>query len=156
MSRSTPLRSIPMERNLANYEAPALDANDVTDEFLALMQGVTISDPNDPNCENEFIDWEKERDQMDRYFAHQSKSQLKDLPRFKQPSAFKSSAKLYPHQKDGIRWLLKQETDSRPNPFCREQELKDGSKIFRDRTTGFKIDSPYPAVKGAILADGEL
>lgn len=61
---------------------------------------------------------------MDRFFHHQSKEQLKNLPRFEQPPGFKSNAKLFPYQKDGIRWLLSQERNPRPNPFSREQELK--------------------------------
>lgn len=154
-SRNAPLGSIPLETNKSNYEAPTLDAMG-TDDLVELFQSVKITDPNDPNVENEFIDWEKERDEMNRFFDHQSKNQLKNLPRFKQPPGFKSNAKLFPHQKDGIRWLLSQERNPRPNPFFREQELKDGSKIFRDRTTGIKLDGPYLPVKGAILADGKL
>ena len=54
-------------------EAPELDPN-VTDDLLVdLMKGATISDPNDPNVENQRIDWEKERAELDRYFDHQSK-----------------------------------------------------------------------------------
>lgn len=151
-----PLGSLSMETS--GYEAAAFDSNvNVVHDLLESMKAVAISDPNDPNVMNETIDWEKERDQMDRYFDHQAKEQLKLLPRFTKPKGFKADVNLFAHQKDGIRWLVAQERNPHPNPFCREQTLKDGSSIYLDRfTTGRKlVEGPYLPVKGAVLADGE-
>ena len=143
---------------LASYQAPELDRKNVSVDLLAdMMNSTTISDPNEPDeLENQKIDWEKERDELDHYFDQQSKVLLKRLPRYSKPKGFKPSTKLYHHQKDGVRFLIGQELDPSPNPFYRVQKLQDGSEIFFDRfTTRRKLPQPYFPVKGAVLADGK-
>lgn len=156
ISSRVPLEPISMESNQSGYEASRSDP-DVIDDLIGMVKNATITDPNDPDVENQKIDWEKERDELDRYFNHQSKEQLKRLPRYSKPEGFKPSTRLYPHQKDAIRWMLSQELAPRQNPFYREQALNDGSVISIDRfTTRYKLARPYLPVRGAILADGKF
>ena len=150
----SPFSPIAMESQESKYEAAAVDTTHVTDDLLEMMKGLNVSDGNDPSQENLVIDWEKERDQMDRYFDHQSKDKLKMLPRYCQPSEFKTTTKLLPHQKDGVRWLKSQENQPHPNPFQLDRTLANGTVAYYDRFYRSKLGQPYPPVKGAVLADG--
>ncbi|KAL3893140.1 MAG: hypothetical protein SGARI_008359 [Bacillariaceae sp.] len=164
MSQSTPSRTnkvgrspfspIAMQAEESNYEASQLEKTS-TDEMMALMGSMKISDPNeDLDSVQETIDWEKETKEMDRMFNHQSKEMIAKLPRYVQPIGLKNGTKLLDHQKDGVRWLLSQELNPNKNPFYSEQKSVNGNVYYMDRFDRFKIDAPYPPVKGAVLADG--
>jgi hypothetical protein len=112
-SGRVPLGSLAAET--AEYAAPVFDAN-VTDDLLDMMQSVAISDPNDPDVENEPIDWDKERDHMNHYFDHQAKEHLKRLPRYSKPKGFKTNVNLFGHQKDGVRRTLAGLSRAQPTP----------------------------------------
>ena len=100
------------------------------------------------------IDFKAESAAMDRIFEEQAANQLKDLPAFKRPKRFKKSIKFYDHQQDGIRWLIQQERNPRPNPFCYTRQLKDGTVAAYDQFTKRRLTAgPHSPVRGSILAD---
>jgi len=141
-----------METTESQYDAAVMDRT-CTDDMIEMFKATRISDPNDPEQETELIDWEKERDETDRIFNHQSIEKLKQLPRYVKPKGLKSTTVLKPHQQDGVRWLVSQEKTPKPTPFQRQRTLKDGTVAFYDVVTGCRLQEPYPPIKGSILAD---
>ena len=77
------------------------------------------------------------------------------LPAFVRPAGLKESTKLHPHQEDGIRYLLENEVNPKPNPFYRQKTLKDGTEAFYDLSTNRRLLRPHGPTKGSILADGK-
>jgi len=115
---------------------------------------------NDSNKKNQFatqtVDWKKENKEMDKMFESQAAQQLKDLQPFVMPEGFQKHITFFDHQKDGLRWLVKQETNAPPNPFVRVRRLKDGKIALYDRLTRGRLTQAHAPVKGSILADGVL
>jgi SNF2 family DNA or RNA helicase len=99
------------------------------------------------------VDWKKENKEMDKMFDSQAAKQLRDLPPFEMPEGFQKHVKFFDHQKDGLRWLLQQETNAPPNPFVRKRQLKGGTVALYDRLTRGRIAKAHAPIKGSILAD---
>mmetsp|Transcript_48711 Transcript_48711/g.54492 ORF Transcript_48711/g.54492 Transcript_48711/m.54492 type:complete len:756 (-) Transcript_48711:139-2406(-) len=104
------------------------------------------------NAHTQTVDWKKENKEMDKIFESQAAKQLKDLQPFVMPEGFQKQIKFFDHQKDGLRWLIKQETNAPLNPFVRERQIKDG-RAFYDRLTRGRLTQAHAPVKGSILAD---
>ncbi|CAB9512414.1 regulator of chromatin subfamily A member 3-like 1 [Seminavis robusta] len=117
-------------------------------------EDVLLDEEDDhPNVSNVKVDWEKERDEMDKMFEEQAAKQLDGLPEFVKPQRLKKSVNVFEHQKEGIRWLLHQEMNPRENPFVRRRTLKSGVVAMYDRLTKRRIGEAYEPSRGSILAD---
>ena len=104
------------------------------------------------NAHTQTVDWKKENKEMDKIFESQAAKQLKDLQPFVMPKGFQKKITFFDHQKDGLRWLIKQETNAPLNPFVRERQIKEG-RAFYDRLTRGRLTQAHAPVKGSILAD---
>ena len=107
--------------------------------------------PASAKTEHKTIDFNAESAEMDRIFEEQAAGQLKDLPDFQRPKRFRKKTFLYPHQLDGIRWLIKQERDPHPNPFSYTRTLKNGTVAGYDKFTKRRLVSEgHPPVRGTL------
>lgn len=148
-----------------SYPANSATAVTSADELAKLMgQTLRISKPEDTyqhdeeddeklNVSTEKVDWEKERKEMDKLFEKQTEEQLEGLADFVKPIGLKDTTNPFPHQEDGIRWLVQQEKNPKPNPFVRERTLKSGEKALYCRLSRGRLRSPHEPSKGSILAD---
>jgi hypothetical protein len=63
-------------------------------------------------------DWKKTQKELDDLFEQQSKEKFEGIPDFEMPSGFQDHLNFFDYQKDGIRWLVHQETcENRLGPF---------------------------------------
>lgn len=91
--------------------------------------------PASAKTEHKTIDFNAESAEMDRIFEEQAASQLRDLPKFQRPKRFRKTTLFFRHQQDGIRWLIEQERNPRPNPFSYVRTLKNGTVAGYDKFT---------------------
>lgn len=90
-----------------------------------------------------------DEEQLDRMFELLQAGQLKDLPKIAMPAQL-ASMKLYDFQKNGIKWLYKQETEGKISPFFAKTGDHWSCTISQCKLP--KGNSPKP-IRGAVLAD---
>ena len=135
------------------YATATCNDSFITD--IADSNFINSNNDHNVNVESETIDWDKEREEMDVLFDKQAVEKLKFLPPFSPPKQFKKTTKLFPHQKQGISWLVQQECNPPANPFVfHKTSIKTGNTIICDRLTRKKLQQHHAPVNGAILADG--
>ncbi|GKZ00183.1 hypothetical protein MPSEU_000971300 [Mayamaea pseudoterrestris] len=96
------------------------------------------------------IDWQAQREEIDRLFEKQSESRFNDLPPYETPSLL-SHLTFYDFQKQGIAWLINQERGSIPS-YIEEIEFQ-GRKIWKCQITKAKLYTTPKPTRSAILAD---
>jgi hypothetical protein len=63
-------------------------------------------------------DCKKTQKELDDLFEQQSKEKFEEISNFEMPSGFQDHLDFFDYQKDGIRWLVHQETcENRTGPF---------------------------------------
>lgn len=72
------------------------------------------------------MNWETQTKELDGIFDKQSKEQLQNLPNISIPKEL--ATELLDYQKDGVKWLVKQEANNNQVPFFREVKEK-GQKV---------------------------
>jgi SWI/SNF-related matrix-associated actin-dependent regulator of chromatin subfamily A3 len=99
--------------------------------------------------ETKTMDWKTAQQSLDDMFEKISKEQMMNLPDLSFPAAL--TAKLFDHQKQGIRWLYQRETDTRKEaPFYKKVKEK-GKTVWLSEITNSSQPDPPAAVKGSIL-----
>ena len=98
------------------------------------------------------LDWESQSNELDKMFDQLCEDQLKSLPSIDIPSHyFKKDVKLMDHQKQGIQWLVQQETSQhKSNPFFQKTKEKGKDGWLCNITNCFQTNDPKP-LKGGIL-----
>ena len=118
--------------------------------------GNSIELYDNPDDETEILDEEAQKAYLDQMFDEEDAAKIRKLPKMNFGVAdHVLKTKLKPHQKDGLRWLIAQETSQRPNPFYTEMTNANGMTVYRCVLTGkHKRDGPPNSFQGALLADG--
>ena len=98
------------------------------------------------------LDWESQSNELDKIFDQLCADQLKSLPSIDIPSHyFKKDVTLFDHQKQGIQWLVQQETSQhKSNPFFQKTKEKGKDGWICNITNCFQTNDPNP-LKGGIL-----
>ena len=122
------------------------------------------------------MDWSKSSKELDAMFDKQSQRQLQDLPPVEIPSQLCSNITLFDHQRQGIQWLVRQETAASSSseepsasssqtktkqsssatttsPFFKQVQENGVTKWLCDITQSSQDAPPKPNPKGGILAD---
>ena len=108
------------------------------------------------HVEEETVDWEEFKENMDNIFEKQAADKTKDLPILPRSPLFLDSTKLEPHQNEGVRWLADVERHPRHNPNSASKLLKDGrSMLCYDLLYSKQIPTLYHPVRGSVLGDGK-
>ena len=96
--------------------------------------------------------WQSQQQELDQMFEEIQSNQLADLPDIPMPKQFGKLHCLYEYQRQGIKWMYRQETsDSKPSWFKR---MNDGKWICT--VSGLsQLQDPHP-IRGGVLADGKL
>lgn len=94
-----------------------------------------------PEQEIKNMSWQTQAQNLDEMFEQQSNNQLKDLVPITVPVQFKNCVTLFPHQVDGIKWLVHQEkkmyeNDAYQNPFFKA--VREKNKMVRLNRAYFK------------------
>jgi SWI/SNF-related matrix-associated actin-dependent regulator of chromatin subfamily A3 len=79
-----------------------------------------------PEVETKKLNWQAQAQELDDIFEKQSKQQLLNLPEISFPPELTTT--LLDYQKKGVRWLVKQESNSNTVPFFKEVTEK-GRKV---------------------------
>jgi SWI/SNF-related matrix-associated actin-dependent regulator of chromatin subfamily A3 len=82
-----------------------------------------------PKVETKKLDWQAHAQELDDIFEKQSKEQLLNLPDIAIPPALTTD--LLDYQRDGVRWLVKQESNRNSVPFF--TEVKEKGRTVRVR-----------------------
>jgi SNF2 family DNA or RNA helicase len=101
------------------------------------------------------VDWTEKQKELDKMFEKDASEKFVGIAEFQMPDGFNEDVKLYPHQKDGIRWLLHQETTENAPSFWSQVALGTNKDRlwWRCKITGqFQKRRPNP-IRGSILAD---
>jgi hypothetical protein len=92
-------------------------------------------------------DWEQQTKLLEQMFEdNQNKSSI--LPAFAMPSQL-AHLHLFPHQIEGIRWLVHQERNNLPASWF----TRTADNQWRDKITGSVISQRPKPIRGSILAD---
>ena len=93
--------------------------------------------------------------ELDEIFEKNQEHKFDDCPAFCMPQGFRPGIRLFPHQQDGIRWLVHQETArDRILPFYKQVELGQFKKKWWHCTLNQKkTQTPPFAPPSSILAD---
>jgi hypothetical protein len=95
------------------------------------------------------VDWKSAQQQLDDMFEKMCKEQTANLPDIPMPPE-NLTTPLLEHQKEGIRWLYKRETEDVQAPFYKQVKEKGKNVWLSEITNSSQVIAPRP-VKGSIL-----
>lgn len=94
------------------------------------------------------MDWEQQQQELDNMFEQILQEQLADLPDIAMPTQFARNIHLYDYQKQGIRWLYKQEQCDQEHPFFTKR-----NHMWECSITHCRQPQPPRPIQGSVLAD---
>ncbi|KAL7547677.1 hypothetical protein ACHAWF_010962 [Thalassiosira exigua] len=97
------------------------------------------------------LDWNAQQSALDSMFDKQLKEQYKNLPDIAMPDCL-TGITLMDYQVQGIKWLLKKETDPAPAPYYRKVKEKGRVMYLCEITQSSQAEPPKP-IRGSILCD---
>lgn len=98
------------------------------------------------------MDWKAQQAALDNMFDKQLLEQYKDLPDIAMPSSLVGIT-LMEYQVQGIKWLIKRETDATPAPLFYKEVREKGKTMHLCEITNSSQESPPSPIKGSILCD---
>ena len=90
-------------------------------EYRAAAKGKAKT--SGPTVVTRKLDWNAQQDALDKMFDQSLNEQLKNLPKVAMPSCLRGIT-LLDYQIEGIKWLLKKETDATAAPFYKKVKEK--------------------------------
>lgn len=97
------------------------------------------------------MDWNAQQAALDEMFDQHLKDQYKDLPNIAMPDCF-SGLTLMEHQIQGIKWLVKRETNPAPAPFYKKVKEKKQTMYLCEITQSSQSQPPNP-IRGSLMCD---
>jgi len=97
------------------------------------------------------LDWNSQQAALDKMFDKNLKEQYKNLPNIAMPNCLIGIA-LMDYQIQGIKWLVKKETDATPAPFYKKVREKRQTMYLCEITQSSQSVPPKP-IRGSILCD---
>lgn len=138
---------------LGNFVALLNNADDHGRDKAALLPelALILSEAEVRNLDEETMQKE-----LDETSDKQSEQKFDGIPKFVMPVGFHDDIHMYDYQKDGIRWLFHQETNTdRVSPFWKESHQGRGL-LWKSPLTGKTQMSRPTSPRASILADGAL
>ena len=102
--------------------------------------------------EQKMVKWSAEQEELDAMFEKLTREQLSNLPQIAMPTQFQDGTELFEYQKQGIRWLVHQETGNKPPPFYKQVSEGNRKMWLCEITQCSQPEKPLP-ITGSILAD---
>ena len=97
------------------------------------------------------MDWNAQQAALDKMFDNTLKEQYKNLPKIAMPSCL-TGITLMDYQVQGIKWLVKKETDATPAPFYKKVKEKKQIMYLCEITQSSQPQPPKP-IRGSVLCD---
>mmetsp|Transcript_45123 Transcript_45123/g.94645 ORF Transcript_45123/g.94645 Transcript_45123/m.94645 type:complete len:876 (+) Transcript_45123:187-2814(+) len=97
------------------------------------------------------LDWNAQQAALDKMFDKHLKEQTKNLPKIAMPSCLVGIT-LMDYQIQGIKWLVKKETNATPAPFYKKVKEKGQTMHLCEITQSSQVQPPRP-IRGSILCD---
>jgi len=140
-----------------NSAVPSTNVDSMIDESAKQLSNLNLNDTSSKALQQqeELAKRDATQKELDAMFEENSSSKLHGIPEFVQPAGLKDSVQLFDYQKDGVRWLLHQETSrDRLAPFVKKVEGRNGEELFKCTLT-HRVQSQKPvSPSSSILADG--
>mmetsp|Transcript_12803 Transcript_12803/g.15672 ORF Transcript_12803/g.15672 Transcript_12803/m.15672 type:complete len:1060 (+) Transcript_12803:80-3259(+) len=141
--------------SLAPTFSPASSSSSASAEMSSSSQTTT------PKIEVKTMNWQQQAKELDEMFDKQFENQLRNLPDLNMPVQFKNLT-LFPHQIEGIKWLVQQENkalyshsnkeEESNHPFYKRVVEQGRQKWLCEITQCSQLEAPQP-IMGSILAD---
>ena len=96
-----------------------------------------------PTVVKKKLDWNSQQKALDDMFDNTLKEQYKNLPNVAMSSCFQSIT-LLDYQIQGIKWLLKKETEATPAPFYKKVKEKKQTMYLCEITQSSQAQPPKP------------
>ena len=97
------------------------------------------------------LDWNAQQAALDKMFDNQLKDKYKKLPKIAMPNCLQNIT-LIDYQIQGIKWLVKRETDASPAPFYKKRKEKGQVMHLCEITQSSQPEPPKP-IRGSLLCD---
>jgi SWI/SNF-related matrix-associated actin-dependent regulator of chromatin subfamily A3 len=127
----------------------------LTPEFAAAGHDASSSKPSSRSptvvVATKKLDWSAQQDALDKMFDITLKEQYANLPNIAMPGCLRDIS-LMQYQIQGVRWLVKRETDAAPAPFYK-QVKENGRAMYLCEITQSSQPEPPAPIRGSILAD---